>query len=280
MTIKKIINTFKSLKFCHHDKSGNPVTPYEMLENNTLAYANIDRNDIYELFNFQPKNILDIGCHTGDVGAGLKEKYGSHLNIWGVELNLKAAEIAKLKLDKISTTPIEDISNEEKSNLNLIDTIIMLDVLEHMYNPWKTLNFLSKHVNEKCQFIISLPNIMHLDVVTDLLNGFWHYKKAGTLDITHIRFFTYFEMKSMFEESGLKITKEHFIIDQKCKNIYKNRYNNFPLWLKLENAKIRVHSQFHWQQLVAKQIYFSLVVNNDQNITKHSIHPQTYTYGG
>ena len=57
--------------------------------------------------------------------------------------------------------------------------------------------------------IVSMPNIRNLNVIASLiLKGRWEYRDSGILDRTHLRFFTKYEMESMFITSGFEIVTE------------------------------------------------------------------------
>jgi hypothetical protein len=43
---------------------------------------------------------------------------------------------------------------------------------------------------------------MHYSIIRGLLNGNWTYEDAGLLDRTHLRFFTFNEIKKMFNSTG------------------------------------------------------------------------------
>ena len=51
----------------------------------------------------------------------------------------------------------------------------------------------------------SIPNIQHINIINNLLNGNWAYSKYGVLDDTHIRFFTLSEIAKMFSDTGYKM---------------------------------------------------------------------------
>ena len=75
--------------------------------------------------------ILDIGCWEGDILANLPGEWDKT----GVELNPLAAERARGKGINVLTGCIEDVDIESGS----FDIILLLDVLEHLPNPIKTL---------------------------------------------------------------------------------------------------------------------------------------------
>ena len=239
------------------------------------AYPDNPRTDVRGMFAFQPKRVLDIGCGLGAVSGAIKHDFPETF-AWGGELNPITADVAQTRLDKVSRTPMEAWGADDLELLKSVDTVLLLDVLEHMYNPWSTLSILREHLPEHAQVIVSLPNCANIHIMHELANGFWHYKPAGVLDVTHIRFFTQYEMLKMFYETGFKVAKQAYpyflpyIQDR-----------TFPFWFGTESMQVCVKDQSHWESLNAVQIYFNLVtacdeqLNEEELILKTGAHPET-----
>lgn len=163
-------------------------------------YFNNSRPEIQKLVDPNAKKILDVGCASGFLGYSLKIK--NNAEVWGIEISKEAAEKAMNKLDKVIIMPIEEAINFLPDNY--FDTIICADVLEHLIDPEGVLIRLKEKLTDKGEFIISLPNILHIDVIIGLLNCEFEYKEAGILDKTHLRFFTKSSALRMIRNCGLR----------------------------------------------------------------------------
>lgn len=143
-------------------------------------------------------HVLEVGC---DLGATLLEIQSRYPNskIHGLEINSAAVNIAKCLADvKEGNIEEENVPFEEK-----FDYIIFGDVLEHLHDPQKTIRFCKeKLLKEHGRIIASIPNLMHISVMQQLLSGRFEYKDMGLLDRTHIHFFTYYEILLMFQKEG------------------------------------------------------------------------------
>lgn len=188
-----------------HLSSGYEQQAEESIDINDIKYHQV-RTDLISLIKREPKISLDVGCSLGATSKAIKDLYPNCYTI-GIEIDPKLAELAKPNVDKILQKSIELVNcNEEEIPLNSIDTVILADVLEHIYNPWQTLVDLKKLLTKDAQVIASIPNVQFLGVITDLINGEFEYRNMGLLDITHVRFFTYKSILSLFEETGYTVT--------------------------------------------------------------------------
>ncbi|MEF9991454.1 MAG: methyltransferase domain-containing protein [Romboutsia sp.] len=145
-------------------------------------------------------NILEIGCACGATLLKLQNIYKDS-SLYGMDISKESIAIAKYIDDvKAEQADIEseDVSFEE----NKFDLIVLLDVLEHLRDPWAVLKKLKKSLKEDGQIIISLPNIMHISIINNLIQGRWDYKESGILDATHLRFFTLKSITELFQGIG------------------------------------------------------------------------------
>ncbi len=85
------------------------------------------------------------------------------------------------------------------------DYIILADVLEHLYDPERTLARLLPYLKTGGSFLCSIPNIMHTSVLLPLLQENFDYSDSGICDRTHIRFFTLNSIAKMFQKLDLTI---------------------------------------------------------------------------
>ena len=126
-------------------------------------------------------NLLDVGCYDGSNLKVLRQQY-INSNLYGVDIDNTVLSYA----DQYGSTYCVDI---EKNTLpfqhNFFDYILCGDVLEHLHNPVLVLNNLKLFLKDDGMFIISLPNLMHVSVLFQLLNGRFVYEDAGLLDKYH-----------------------------------------------------------------------------------------------
>ena len=86
--------------------------------------------------------------------------------------------------------------------------LIFADVLEHLTNPWEVVRVAKKHLHPEGSIIASIPNVMHIDTIYHLaIKGYWPYRERGIHDKTHLRFFTWKNIRELFENEGLSIDK-------------------------------------------------------------------------
>ena len=85
------------------------------------------------------------------------------------------------------------------------DLVTFNDVLEHIIDPWATLRETLTYLNPGGKVIATVPNIRYAPVLWQLLKGRWDYTDIGTLDRTHVRFFTRATMIEMFEGAGYRV---------------------------------------------------------------------------
>ncbi len=163
-------------------------------------YGNLG-DDLIKLVPEDAKRVLDVGCGHGLVGKRLKDTRG--IEVIGIEVNPAAAEEAKKILDRVYTLDIE--TTKPDLGREYFDCIILGDVLEHLINPWQIIKDMKEFLAPGGHVIISLPNISHWLIIRGLLIGKWVYQREGTLDITHLRFFTFESASKMLEDAGLTI---------------------------------------------------------------------------
>lgn len=195
------IHHFGSISFNQKSKEYQ-----ELLRKNSLKfkekwgfYANYSgncRTDIINLIEINKPNIkiLEVGCACG--ATLLKIKYlNKTAEVHGIEICPGTAAIAK-HFAEVTAENIENVHiNYEEG---MFDYIIFADVLEHLYQPQQVLQNIKKYLKPDGYILASIPNIMHVSIVKDLLQGNWTYQEAGILDKTHIRFFTLNEINKMF----------------------------------------------------------------------------------
>jgi hypothetical protein len=131
--------------------------------------------------------------------------------------------------------------------------VLLLDVLEHMYNPWAELEFLAQRLPADAQVIVSLPNVGHISVLEGLSMGTFAYRATGILDVTHVRFFTYEQMTAMFEQIGFRIDATWVLNRSPNVDIRK-----FPAQVAAGKLILNVESAQEWERLNAVQFGFRL----------------------
>jgi hypothetical protein len=101
---------------------------------------------------------------------------------------------------------VQDLDAPPAFSVKGADHILLLDVIEHLKDPERFLERL------RCQFdhtpktvILTTPNIAFLVQRLMLLFGQFNYGKAGILDRTHTRLFTFRSLQRLLSDGGFVI---------------------------------------------------------------------------
>jgi len=148
------------------------------------------------------RTTLEFGCAQGGFSALIREKLGAET--WAVELDAQAAAEASQRLDRVIHRDAAQALDEIPDRY--FDCIIFLDILEHMVDPYSLLRHVSRKLTGDGVIVASIPNARYYrNYIEFAIKGNWDYTEAGTLDKTHLRFFTYNSICKMFEQLGFDI---------------------------------------------------------------------------
>jgi len=165
------------------------------------TYSTIQRSEVVALLDSHPAEtalrVLELGCSCGATLLEIKNRY-PNAELYGIECNDGAVAIGRQFADIRSANAELPLDYPEQ----FFDYVITADVLEHLVDPWLVVANIRPHLKETGTVIASIPNIMHVSVMRDLLNGRFRYQDAGILDRTHLRFFTLSEIDSLFAGAG------------------------------------------------------------------------------
>lgn len=177
------------------------------METNTSLQSSDYRTSVNRhVFGAVPKRArcLDVGCWNGNLGRMLIEEKGCQVD--GVDFVPEIlAEAQSVGYEKTFQMNLNGASLDGNAIDKRYDVIIFADVLEHLANPQKVLEFFSGFLEPEGKIIISLPNVAFLLNRLQLLCGKWEYKDFGILDKTHLRFFTLASGQQLVKDAGLRV---------------------------------------------------------------------------
>ena len=206
-----------------------PATPYQQHFNPQLL----------DVLAHPPRVLLDVGCSSGNLGKYVKSIHPACRTI-GIEPNRATAEIASKNLDQVLCGKFEAFTLEDEGIVHgSVDTVVMADVLEHMYDPWRVMVKLKPYLSPDAQIILSIPNTRHLGLMQGLLmqglldGGMWTYAEKGLLDITHIRFFTLKEIANLLAQTGYRMEFVNHFLDAGLAPFYEQNKSNPDINIRL-----------------------------------------------
>ena len=166
------------------------------------AYYKGQREEIVAFLPSRYFTVLEIGCGEGRFRDNLDQKH----EYWGVEPVESVARIAQRTLDKVFVGTYQELAEEIPNNY--FDLVICNDVIEHMPDHDRFLQSIQEKLKRDGFLVGSVPNVRYIWNLWNLLvKKDWEYKDAGTLDRTHLRFFTKKSLTRSLVGNG-------FLIDQ------------------------------------------------------------------
>ena len=162
-----------------------------------------DRDDIALLINEGNNSILEIGCGKGNTGGILRKKNKAS-RLVGIEINPDMAAAAEKIFDLVICVDVEKM--DLPADYGPYDYVVCGDVLEHLKDPWAALKKIGTVLKPGGFIIASIPTLRHWRVMRDLFfKGEFTYRESGTLDITHLRFFTKKTMGKLFADNNFQV---------------------------------------------------------------------------
>jgi 2-polyprenyl-3-methyl-5-hydroxy-6-metoxy-1,4-benzoquinol methylase len=159
--------------------------------------------------------VMDIGCGHGSVSAGLVEM---GLDVWGMEINQDA--VASLKAKGIRAVE-HDITRpfhlDEK-----FDLVLVLDVLEHLFDPLMLLRQAGGLLSEEGRLIVTVP--LYFDIIDRIrvlltgrivsydnrCYGRELYRRFRSYNYDHIRFFRPADILEMCALAGFTVEQVRY----------------------------------------------------------------------
>jgi len=153
--------------------------------------------------------ILDVGCSNGTVGAALLRQDDGRIVV-GIDNNeLYVAEAAE-KLSEVVKADLNNLRFTDRFSVNSFDCIIFADILEHLVDPWSSLQNAVAVLKPQGSVVISLPNIRHITSLYAIFaHGYFPRRTRGLFDGTHLRWFTFKDMNSLCQAAGLRVVSVH-----------------------------------------------------------------------
>lgn len=172
-----------------------------------IFYSALTREDMVSLIDKGEDDrfeVLELGCALGNT-LFLIERVFPNAIIHGVEYDENVVRIAGHLADIIQG----DVENMDiPYGKESLDYILCGDVLEHLRNPANVIKRFIPYLKSGGCFIASIPNVRHHKVIKQLLmDGRFDYKDAGVLDRTHLKFFTKYTGRELFENCGLEVKR-------------------------------------------------------------------------
>ena len=162
------------------------------IRKNLLALGDFSKNGI---------EVLDIGCACGANLMHISE-INPTAKTYGIELNPFSASIAK-QFGSIHCIDVETMNPTDWHEK--FDCIIMGDVIEHLKEPLEALKRISYTLRKDGCILFSIPNVTHIYVIWNMLQGRWEYEDSGLLDRTHLRFFTQKSILELIHDAHLSV---------------------------------------------------------------------------
>ncbi len=141
--------------------------------------------------------VVDIGCGPG----GLAQ-----------QLVAKGCQVAVVDREPPATPPagievhVADLDAKPKVDVKKYDYLLLLDVIEHLRAPEEFIENLRREFDFKPRtLVLTTPNIAFAVQRVLLALGQFNYGKAGILDSTHRRLFTFRSIQGLLRDSGFKI---------------------------------------------------------------------------
>lgn len=167
-------------------------------------HANV-RKDVIRLIDGPVGRVLDVGGGVGATAAFLKDAHGASY----------AAVV-----DGVAADPLPQIDSQFVGDLNdaalwddihqeagLFDTILCLDVLEHLVDPWTAAARCRDLLRPGGQLIVCVPNARYHRLSFPLFfKGRFDLEPHGILDRTHLRWFVKDTAKALACPEGMTLT--------------------------------------------------------------------------
>lgn len=168
------------------------------------VYLDDPRLDVAPFIPSSVGPVLDVGCGKGGFGRTLRAALGPDVRIVGIEANERQADVARS--DHGYDEVIHGYYPQAlEGDATKFETVFFLDVLEHVIDPWAMLERVRADLAPGGAVVAAIPSIEYAPVVRELLRGRWDYADTGTLDRTHVRFFTRATVIEMFERAGYDV---------------------------------------------------------------------------
>jgi len=144
--------------------------------------------------------IIDMGCGNGILISELEKKY-SNKEVFGIDSSATAIK------KKVCKSNIIEFDIEKWEDYSEIKTVILVDVIEHMLNPYNLIKKISENVKN---IIIVCPNFNFINQRFQMLFGKIPFQNKISRG-GHVFWCQYIELKRMFNDLGLKIKKENHL---------------------------------------------------------------------
>ena len=167
------------------------------------GYNDQVRHDVLPIIPESAGVVLDVGGGTGATAGHLK-RTGKATRAGTVDLVRAENPDPDLDFQLAGNLDDEEFVETVVAEQGPFDTILCLDVLEHLVDPWRVVQELDGLLRPGGVLVVSVPNIRHYRVSTGLLfRGRWHLEDSGIMDRTHLRFFVRDTAIELATHSGL-----------------------------------------------------------------------------
>jgi 2-polyprenyl-3-methyl-5-hydroxy-6-metoxy-1,4-benzoquinol methylase len=168
------------------------------------GYHELVRRDVFPLLPGRLGRLLDVG---GGIGATSGMLRSTGRADYAMLLDLVAGAPAP-GIDKAIPGDLEDPSFIARAVAEggPFDTILCLDVLEHLRNPWAAVAQLTEGLVPGGRLVISLPNVNYIGLVGPLVvKGRFELTDSGVMDRTHLRWFAKHGAIELATSTGLAL---------------------------------------------------------------------------
>ena len=166
---------------------------------------------VTNLFTNLPKGkVLDLGCGDGDYAKRLKDL--------GFDVTASDIDIAKFRYKNEIEFKHCDITKEIPFSANYFDYVLLMEVIEHLRNPYVVMLEINRIIKTNGSLVISTPNILNLKSrLRFLIEGNYEYFREPPLDQVknprevifnlHLVPYRYQELEYLLSATGFEVEK-------------------------------------------------------------------------